>query len=108
MKRPATGGLGDLFAAAEAVGHDERIAGSVPYAGQQPLLADCLRDVVVVAFETERPRHTAAAGVENLIVESHTIEYAPVGVHAEDRLVMTVAVDKRFTLKRQGRQAIRV
>jgi hypothetical protein len=45
--------LGDLFAAAESVRHDQHIGATIPHLREQTPFADCLGDVVVFALEAK-------------------------------------------------------
>ena len=65
MQGLAARALADLFAAGEAVGHDQGVARRLPYPRQKHALAALDRDVVVIAaLEAEGARHAAAARIE--------------------------------------------
>src|SRR5262245_10028676 len=54
----------DLHPTRKARRHDDSIGIGRPDGREQPLLADLPRNLVVLLFVPERPRHTTAAGIE--------------------------------------------
>src|SRR3546814_14608069 len=64
------GALGDLFAAAKAVGDDQNVGVGLPHRRQEHSFRGLHRDVVVRRLEPERARHAAATGVEHLVIET--------------------------------------
>ena len=66
MVGAAGGAVGYLGAATEAVGQYGGCFGQRSYGGEEDTLADRLRDVVVVSFETEVAGQAATAGVRDV------------------------------------------
>jgi hypothetical protein len=54
MESASIGALRNLLTAAEPVCHDEHVARRLAHGRQEHALADCLRDVVMLALEPER------------------------------------------------------
>src|SRR5688572_21561776 len=94
MERTAAGRLGDLLAAAEPVGDDERVGRGLPDLGKEDPLADREGDVVVRLLEAERARHPATAGVRDREVEADPRERAAVGLDAEERPLVAVELNE--------------
>ena len=67
------GVLGDLFAAAEAVGDDDGLF-IIADGREQDALAEGLGDFVFVVLEAEGAGHAAAAGVEEVDVGAGGVE----------------------------------
>src|SRR5581483_10908541 len=61
VQRPPARGLFDLLLTAEAVGDQQRVVAGGAGRGQELLLADLHRHVVVLGLEAERAGHAAAA-----------------------------------------------
>ena len=95
VQRAAIAALRDLFAAAEAVGNDEGVGGRRADGRQQPAFTDGERHVIVPRFESERAGHPAAAGVEDVILHTKSLQQSPVGIHLHERLLMTMPVNER-------------
>src|SRR5690349_3187855 len=96
MEGLAAGELGDLLAAGEAIGDDERVGAGAADGGQERALSDPNRDVVVVLLETEGAGHAAAAGVEDFEVEAEAAQERFLGVHRQDSLLLAMALDEGF------------
>jgi len=91
----AVGLLGDLFAAAEAVGYDQPVGGGLADGGEEFEFSDGFRNGVLVFFEAEGSRHAAASGGGRGVVDAHALEDGFFGGHLHDCFVMAVAVDQR-------------
>ena len=90
----------DLFAAGEPPGDDEGGWIGVPDRRQQGSLADRHRDpVVVAALEAERSGHPAAAAVGGVDLQAAGPEDRELGLEAEDRLVVAMAVDEGLAVE---------
>src|SRR3954452_1216790 len=66
----AAGGVGDLVAAARAVGGEKGSGRRRAYPGQHAELADLQRYVVMLGFIAERPSHATASRVEAVCAET--------------------------------------
>src|SRR4051812_26228483 len=97
VQRLATGCLGDLVAAAEAIRYDPGIPFGFPDLGQQDALAHLHRDVVVLVscLESEASRHPTAPRVGKVEFDSHLAQDALLSIEAHDALVVTVPLDDR-------------
>ena len=98
----AVGGLGNLLAATKAVRDDERLLVSLAHGREQLMLAYGQRHVVVAGLKAKGTGHTAAPGVEHLIVETEPGEHLGFSVHAHDGLAMAVSVHDRLALQLWG------
>ena len=88
----AVGALFDLLAATEPVGHDHRVRVEAANGGEQDAFTDSHRDARSARVETERTGHPAAAGVEDLVIDTHPLHDRDLGVHPDHRVVVTVGV----------------
>lgn len=95
-------GLLDLGAAAVAVGKDQGGGVGVADGGQQRVLSAGHGDLVVAVLEPEVAGQPAAAGVEDLGVESGAVRDGSVGVEAEDRVLVAVGLDDRGAVEGVG------
>jgi hypothetical protein len=92
--------LGDLLAAAEAVGDDEPVCWSLADGGEELEFADGLGDfVVLAAMEAEGSGHAATSGSWGGEINTETTEERFFGGHLHERLVMAVAVDQGFAIQ---------
>src|SRR5580692_3764516 len=66
----ASGGIGDLVAAARAVGGEQRVRRCRAHPRQYAELADLYRYFVMFGFIAERPGHAAARRVEGFDLEA--------------------------------------
>jgi hypothetical protein len=77
---------------AEPVGGQQCVGGGTAHRRQQHALAARRRDVVFAALEAEGAGHAAAAGIEDVKVETEALEQGVFGGKADDRLVMAMSV----------------
>ena len=70
VQRVTIGALGDLLAATETVGDDERFRSSGADRGEQLEFADVLRNCVFLFFKTKRTGHAATARCRRVEVEA--------------------------------------
>src|SRR5436305_14657139 len=94
MERAAAGRLGDLGAAAEAVGEERGGGIGAADGGEEGALGDGERYMVMVAGEAESAGHAAAAGVEEAGLGAEAGEERTVGREPHHRVVMAVRVDE--------------
>src|SRR3954452_16670154 len=95
MPCPGPDAVADLLAARDAGGRDEGVRGGRAEGGEQPLLADLHRQVVVLCLEAERARHPAAAGVElGDLRPRDALEQRDGRRRARERLLVAVAVEE--------------
>ena len=94
----AGGALGDLFAAAEAVGDDEPVPRGFTDCGEKFEFADGGGNVIFlfISFEAEGASHAAASGSWGLEVDADAVQQRFFGGHLHDGFVMTVSVKERF------------
>src|ERR1700756_2910756 len=93
MKGVAVRGLANLLAATESVGDHQPVWRSLADGGEEFEFADGGGDVVLFGFKSERAGHAAAAGSWRLEIKANAGEDCLFGVHFEDGLVVTMAVD---------------
>ena len=86
--------LGDLLAAAETVGYDQPVGGSLADGGEEFQFAYGFRNGVFISFEAEGSGHAAASGGGRGVVDAHALEDGFFGGHLHDRFVVAVAVDQ--------------
>jgi hypothetical protein len=89
----ADGVLGNLFAAAEAVGDEDSFGRCGPDGGQENPFTEGLGDGEFIAFETERASHAAAAGVQQLYVGTGAAEDRDFVCHLHHGFVVAMAVE---------------
>ena len=94
MEGVAVGLLRDLFAAAETVGYDQPVGGSLADGGEEFEFSDGFGDVVFIFFEAEGSGHAAAAGGGRGVVDAHAMEDGFFGGHSHDGFMVAVAVDE--------------
>jgi hypothetical protein len=75
VQRFAISLLRNLLTAAEAVRHNDGRILRFSYCGQQAPFANGDRDIVFIVLKSKRPRHAAAAGVQNLSIEAELFQY---------------------------------
>src|ERR1051326_4253928 len=97
MQRVASGELGDLLAATEAVGDDQPVGGCLADGGEQFELADGGGDGVLVVLEAEGSGHAAASRGWRLEVDAEAAQEGFLGGHLHDRFVVAVSVEQGFT-----------
>src|ERR1051326_4388231 len=73
VKRLALCLLADLFAAAEAIRHDDGRVRRLTHSRQQAALTNGDGDIIFIALKPKRSRHTAAAGVQDLSVKAELL-----------------------------------
>ena len=95
--------LGDLLAAAEAVGDEDGFGRSGADGGQENALADGLRDSEFFAFEAEGACHAAAAGVQKRDGCAGAAEDRDFVGHLHHGFVMAVAVEDDSLARKVGR-----
>ena len=101
MKRFYAGTIGNLVAAAEAARHNRGALFTIAYGGKQPLLADLLRQIVMLLLVTERTCHPAAAGIK--LLDGYSRHAAEKLLHrgsTEQRLLVAMAVNNNLTERR--------
>src|SRR5438309_4695560 len=99
MKGVTVCGLANLLAAAESVGDHQPVWRSLADGGEEFEFADGGGDVVLFGFKSERAGHAAAAGSWRLEINADAGEDCLFGVHFEDGLVVTMAVDDGLALQ---------
>src|SRR5580692_9514797 len=103
MEGAAVGHLGDLLAAAEAIGDDQPVGGGAANGGEEFEFADGGGNFVFVALEAERSGHAAASGRGGLEVDAEAAQKRFLGGHLHDGFVMAVAVEQRFAVELRER-----
>jgi hypothetical protein len=89
--------LGDLFAATETVGDDDRRGRGGLDRGQQAVAGDGLRELKLAGFKAEGAGHAAAAGLDRFDRSAGLAEQGDfIGRTAENGFVVTVAVDQNL------------
>src|SRR5579863_3216923 len=97
MNGGTAGQMGDLLAAAEAVGHKDGCGRSGLDRWKQAVGSDGFRDFELARFKTEGAGHAATSGLDGLDIRAGLAEQGDlVGWSAEDSLVMAVAVDENL------------
>src|SRR4051794_15412732 len=84
--------LCDLLLATKAVGHNDRRKAGLAHFGQQLAFAARNRYLVFILLVTERTRHPAATGFEDLVVKAHVFHQRFFFLETHDRLVMAVSL----------------
>jgi hypothetical protein len=85
--------VGDLVAAAEAGGNDQVIGRGPAHRGEEHALAAGLAHLVVALLVAEATRHPAASSVQDAELQTlHLAQHLARGLHADERLLMAVAV----------------
>src|SRR3546814_8133789 len=102
MQRSTIGALGDLFAAAKAVGDDQNVGVGLPHRRQEHSFRGLHRDVVVRRLEPERARHAAATGVEHLVIETELVEQLPLTIEPDNGMLVAMRLDQRPSSKPRG------
>ena len=74
VQGPAFGQLRDLFPAAEAVGHDQRVARGAADGREQDAFTDGNRHIVVLRLEAEGAGHPAAAAFRRVALQTQALE----------------------------------
>jgi hypothetical protein len=67
--------LADLFAAAEAIRHDDGRVRRLTHSRQQAAFANGDGDIIFIALKPKRSRHAAAAGVQYLSIKAKLLQY---------------------------------
>src|SRR5262249_37664100 len=91
---PATGQVLDLLAAGNAGRDDLGLRGRGLHGRGEATITERDRDVVVLALEAERARHTAAARVDLLDLEARPAERPDRRRRADQRLLVAVPVEQ--------------
>ena len=99
MEGAAVGHLGDLLAAAEAIGDDQPVGGGAANGGEEFEFADGLGDFVFVVFEAEGAGHAAASGGGGLEGDAEAAQEGFFGGHLHDGFVVAVAVEQGFAVE---------
>src|SRR5882672_5483824 len=94
MQGLTVGFLGNLLAAAEAVGDDQPVGGRLADSWQKFELPDSFRHVVFLFFEAESSRHAAASGCWSGEIDPHPAQDRFFRGHLHDRFVMAVTVNE--------------
>src|SRR3712207_2111049 len=97
MDGAASGGMGDLVAAAGAGGDDDCLVRRGPNGREQDSLAVAQRQVVVLALVAEGAGHTAAATVDLAGLQSAGPQHGERRGSGGQRLVVAVAVQEGGT-----------
>lgn len=104
VHRVARRGLRNLFAAAETIGDDEPVGGSVADGRKKLELADGLGDFIFIALEAKRASHSAASGSGSGEVDADAAKERFFGGHFHDGFVMAVAVKKSAAVELRDRK----
>src|SRR6201997_720263 len=110
MEGVAVRGLANLLAAAESVGDHQPVWRSLADGGEEFEFADGGGDVVLFGFKSERAGHAATAGSWRLEIKADAGEDCLFGIHFEDGLVVTMAVDDGLApeLRERAQHAVAV
>src|SRR5437868_717653 len=87
--------VGDLLAAAEAIGENERRQRRILHLGKELAFSAGHRDLIVALLEAERAGHAAAPGVEHAAVEAELFEETLLGAGSGQGLLVAVHLDER-------------
>src|SRR5215469_10365486 len=89
----ASGAIGDLVAAAGAVGGQDRVRGRSPHLGQDAELADFERHLVMLGLVPERPGHAATGRGECLDGKARDqLQGRDRGADRAERLLVTMSM----------------
>src|SRR5438270_1840243 len=99
MERVAIRALGNLLAAAEPVGDDERLRGSLPNCGKQFQFANRDRHLVLLFFKPERTRHSAAPRSRRGKIYAHLPQDRLFIVHLHNGFVMAMSMNDGLRLQ---------
>src|SRR5947209_3191595 len=91
--------LGDLLLATESVSNNQRILGGLAHGREQDAFAALYRHVVVIFLEAEGPGHATTARVEDRKIQAELFEQRLLGLHAHNRLVVTMSMHHRFAMQ---------
>src|SRR4051812_41208718 len=92
----AAGKMGDLQAAREAGGDDRDVGTGRAQGGEETLLADETRDLIVLGLVAERAGQAAAAGVEvDHLAPRDSTQQTEHRAHPDERALMAVALDEQ-------------
>src|SRR5204863_8696550 len=101
MQRLALASVGDLRAAREPVGDDQRVRAGGPDLGEQHAFPGLDRDLVLVAgLVAERSSEPTASRVEHSMVEAEDVEDLFVAARVRGRALMAVQVHEGALLER--------
>ena len=102
MHRTPGGVLRDLLAAAETVGHDQRVRVGRAHRRQQRALGECLRHGKTLPLKAERPGHAAATRLDKVHVAARRTEGRHFIFHIEERPLMAVHMKQHLLLRVLG------
>src|SRR5262249_42901628 len=86
--------LGDLFAAAEAVGDDPGVSRRAADGWQTLEFADRQRNVIFVGYKAEGARHSAATRRRGLNVQTKAAQKLFLGRHLHDGFLVAMAMEQ--------------
>src|SRR5438270_9527980 len=108
MQAFAASPLLDHFAAAEAIGEDDRVRSRFANRGKQDSFADRLRDVVRFRSESERAGHPAASLRRPIDIEAQSIEKLQFRLETDHGMVVTMRLEQRFPPLPRLREAVEI
>ncbi len=101
MERANVGAVGDLMATTKSASNDSRAGRTAADGGEEAVLTNLHRNVVMLFFVSEGAGHTAAASVDLLDgCAGDAIEEALHSSAGEECLLMAVAVDENLVERR--------
>src|SRR5690242_14869686 len=96
QRSPSGAESSNLGAAREAIGDNDRIRRALIDRRNQHALADSARNRETALAVAERARHPAAAGIRHRDLEiGRLLHERELGGHADQRFLMTMAMEKR-------------
>ncbi len=90
----AAGGLLDLLAAAETIGHDQCVRRRCADFRQHALLGDGERNVVFLRLKPEGTGHAAATGIQHFAIERQLVQQLAFRVLVQHGMMMTMELDQ--------------
>ena len=97
MQRAAAGGLPNLFPAGKAVRHDQNFFLSGSNRGQERLLSDFHRHLVVILLETESAGHAAAAAFRDDDFITERLQDPPIAAVIQNGVLVAVGLENNLT-----------
>ncbi len=91
--------LPNHFAATESVGHDQFVVRSAAHGRKQNTFATIQADLVMIGFVAEGARHSAAARIRDVALDSRSLQQIDFSLKVQLGFVMTMAVYHRFALE---------
>ena len=92
----AAGCVEDLLAATESIGDNQGLRLRLADRRKKHSFSDCLRECVLVFFESEWARHSAAAGVERFQIRAHATQEGLFVGEPHDGLVMAMSMKEHL------------